>query len=66
MLTRGDEKNAEREAVDASQARLSTNSRHSVIAGAGHEIHLFEPTAVIAAIADVVQAIRGKSQLPAR
>jgi len=66
VLTRGDEQNAGREAVHAALARLSTNSRHSVVAGAGHEIHLFQPPAVITAIADVVRAIRENSPLPPR
>jgi len=66
VLTRGDEKNEGREGSHAALARLSTNSRHSVITGAGHEIHLFEPPAVISAIADVVRAVRDKSQLPPR
>jgi len=66
VLTRGDERNDGREAAHAALARLSTNSRHSVIAGAGHEIHLFEPSAVVTAIADVVRAVREKSLLRAR
>ena len=66
VLSRGDEKNEGREGSHVALARLSTNSRHSVIAGAGHEIHLFEPTAVITAIVDVVRAVREKSKLPAR
>ena len=36
-------------------ARLSTNARHTTIPGAGHEIHLFAPEAVVQAIADVVR-----------
>jgi pimeloyl-ACP methyl ester carboxylesterase len=66
VLSRGDEPNAEREAVHEALANLSTNSRHSIVAGAGHEIHLFQPAAVIQAIADVVKAFREKSQLPRR
>jgi pimeloyl-ACP methyl ester carboxylesterase len=66
VLTRGNEKNADREAAHAALAALSTNSRHSVVAGAGHEIHLFEPSAVVLAVSDVVAAIRTKSPLPAR
>ena len=62
VLSRGDESNAEREAVHAALARLSTSSRHSVIAGAGHEIHLFEPAAVIQAVTDVLREVRGKRQ----
>jgi len=46
-------------------AKLSSNSRHRVIAGAGHEIHLFQPDAVIQAIADVVASLRsGKPLAP--
>ena len=66
VLTRGDEKNEGRESSHAALVRLSTNSRNSVIAGAGHEIHLFEPSAVITAIADVGRAVREKSHLPPR
>ena len=66
VLPRGDERTDGRESAHAALARLSTNSRHSVIAGAGHEIHLFEPSAVITAIVDVVRAIRERSTLPAR
>ena len=64
VLSRGDERNEGRETVHAGLARLSTNSRHSVVAGAGHEIHLYEPAAVVLAVTDVLQAIRGKTQLP--
>jgi pimeloyl-ACP methyl ester carboxylesterase len=66
VLTRGDEKNADREASHAALAALSTNSRHSVIAGAGHEIHLFQPAAVVQAIDDVVSSVRTKMPLPRR
>jgi pimeloyl-ACP methyl ester carboxylesterase len=66
VLSRGDERNAGREAVHAALAKLSSNSRHTVVAGAGHEIHLFQPSAVITAIADVVTAIRGQSRLTSR
>lgn len=66
VLTRGDEVNAGREASHAALAGLSANSRHAVIKGAGHEIHLFEPAAVVQAIADVAQAIRDKRPLPRR
>jgi lactoylglutathione lyase len=44
--------------------QLQSNSRHSVVAGAGHEIHLFEPAAVIQGVTDVLQAIRDKAKLP--
>ena len=69
VLTRGLDTNAEQQAVHAKLAQLSRNSRHRVITGAGHEIHLFEPAAVIQAIADVNSAARdggalAKKQLP--
>lgn len=66
LLSRGDERNKEREDVHANLAKLSTNSRHTVIAGAGHEIHLFDPPAVIVAVTDVLEAVVEKSPLPAR
>ena len=66
VLTRGDERSQGRESVHAALAKLSTNSRHSIIAGAGHEIHLFQPLAVTTAIRDVLQAIKEKAPLPAR
>lgn len=66
VLSRGEDPNAEREAVHAALARLSTNSRHSIVAGSGHEIHLSQPAVVIQAIADVVKAVRDKAPLPPR
>lgn len=66
VLTRGDERSQGRESVHAALAKLSTNSRHSIIAGAGHEIHLFEPAAVIVAVKDVLHAIKEKAPLTAR
>lgn len=52
--------------VHAALAAESTNSRHTVVAGAGHEIHLFAPSVVIQAIQDVVEAIRRGSRLSGR
>jgi pimeloyl-ACP methyl ester carboxylesterase len=66
VLSRGDERSEGREGVHQALAQLSTNSRHSVIIGAGHEIHLFEPAAVILAINDVLQAVREKTPLSRR
>ena len=63
VLSRGDERNAGREEVHAALARLSTNSRHAVVPGAGHEIHLFEPDAVVRAILDVLRVIRENGRL---
>jgi hypothetical protein len=47
-------------------ARLSTNSRQTVVPEAGHEIHLFVPSAVIQAIQDVSTAARQRSRLTVR
>jgi hypothetical protein len=66
VLSRGNERDAEREGVHAALARLSTSSRHSVIVGSGHEIHLFEPGVVIQAVTDVMTALRSKAPLPQR
>jgi pimeloyl-ACP methyl ester carboxylesterase len=66
VLTRGNENNAELEAAHAGLARLSNNSRHTVVAGAGHEIHLFEPRVVAEAILDVIEAARAKTPLRRR
>jgi pimeloyl-ACP methyl ester carboxylesterase len=63
VLSRGSERDAGRESSHKALANLSTNSRHSVILGSGHEIHLFHPRAVINAINDVMEAIAKKSQL---
>jgi len=63
VLARGDDRNAEREEVEAKLAKLSTNSRFTVVVGSGHEIHLFQPRAVIAAVNDVLEAIARKRRL---
>jgi pimeloyl-ACP methyl ester carboxylesterase len=66
VLTRGVDSSEGLREVHASLARLSTNSRHTVVAGSGHEVHLFQPGAVIEAIRDVLEAVRSKKPLPAR
>jgi pimeloyl-ACP methyl ester carboxylesterase len=66
VLTRGVDSSQGLRDVHASLARLSTNSRQTVVAGSGHEIHLFQPGAVTQAIRDVLDAIRSKKPLPAR
>ena len=66
VLTRGDEQNEGRTFAHASLAKLSSNSRHSMVVGSGHEIHLFQPSAVITAIADVVRSVRERTALPLR
>ena len=63
VLSRGNERNKDREAVHKALAGLSTNSRHTVVSGSGHEVHLYQPRAVISAVNDVLEAIAKKSQL---
>ena len=66
VLARGAERDAEREAVQVALSKLSSNSRYSLVEGAGHEIHLFNATAVITAIHDVATSARLHSRLPSR
>ncbi|HUQ88085.1 MAG TPA: alpha/beta hydrolase [Vicinamibacterales bacterium] len=63
ILSRGDQRDARAEAAHKALAGLSTNSRHMVIDGAGHEIHLLHPRAVVNAVNDVVEAVVKKTQL---
>lgn len=52
--------------VHAKAARISSNSRHTVVPESGHEIHLFKPDVVIQAIQDVVASYKEKKPLPKR
>jgi hypothetical protein len=58
ILTRGLNTDKERIAAYDDLARLSTKSRHTVVSNAGHEIHLYEPAAVISAIREVISQSR--------
>lgn len=58
ILTRGRDTDEERIAAYDELATMSTKSRHTVVAGAGHEIHLYQPDAVIEAIRDVIGLAR--------
>ena len=66
VLSRGVDSSPEMRDVHATAARSSRNSRHTVVAGAGHELHLFEPAAVVQAIRDVVDSVRSGAMLPRR
>jgi pimeloyl-ACP methyl ester carboxylesterase len=66
VLTRGQNQTQGIAENHASLARVSTNSRHEVIATADHEIHLFTPSAVIQAIGDVVVAAKERRPLAVR
>jgi pimeloyl-ACP methyl ester carboxylesterase len=63
VLSRGTDVGAGLHETHAALAALSTNSRHTVVSGAGHEIHLFDPAAVVRAISDVITAVRTKRPL---
>ena len=63
VMTRGKDLNQGTETSQRLLAELSTNSRFSVISGSGHEIHLFQPRAVVNAVNDVLEAIAKKTQL---
>jgi pimeloyl-ACP methyl ester carboxylesterase len=66
VLTRGQDMTPGIAQNHAGLARLSTNSRQTVVPEAGHEIHLFVPSAVIQAIQDVSTAARQRSRLTVR
>jgi pimeloyl-ACP methyl ester carboxylesterase len=66
VLTRGIEMTPGIAENHAGLAALSTNSRHTVVADAGHEIHLFAASIVVQAIRDVSVAARQTTQLPKR
>ena len=66
VLTRGRDMSNGLVENHAALARLARNSRHTVVADAGHEVHLFTPAAVVQAIADVATAVAKKTQLPPR
>jgi pimeloyl-ACP methyl ester carboxylesterase len=63
VLTRGLGSSPAQQAAHADISRLSRNSRHQVVADSYHEIHLSHPEAVVAAVTDVVNAVRGGTPL---
>jgi pimeloyl-ACP methyl ester carboxylesterase len=63
VLTRGLDASPNQQAAHAAIAKLSRNSRHTAVPGSYHEIHLSHPEAVIAAILDVVRAVRERRPL---
>jgi pimeloyl-ACP methyl ester carboxylesterase len=66
VLTRGVDADNERIMAYDELATMSSNSRHTVVIGSGHEIHLFKPEVVVEAIKDVVNAARADARLKAR
>jgi pimeloyl-ACP methyl ester carboxylesterase len=65
-LSRGIGASQEMWDVHALAARISSNSRHTIVTDSGHEIHLFRPDVVIQAIHDVRESLRTKAKLPER
>lgn len=63
VLTRGIDSSQGLQDAHAAVARQSTNSRHIVVAGSGHEIHLFKPAAVIQAIHGVLDSVHTGKKL---
>jgi pimeloyl-ACP methyl ester carboxylesterase len=66
ILTRGVDSDNERILAYDELSKMSSNSRHTVVIGAGHEIHLFKPEVVVEAIKDAVNAARADARLKAR
>jgi pimeloyl-ACP methyl ester carboxylesterase len=66
VLSRGLDSSEGLISTHAALARLSANSRATVVPNAGHEIHLFAPSAVIDAIRDVSTAVTQKARLSER
>ena len=44
-------------------AGLSTNSRHVMVSGSGHEVYLYKPAIVVHSISKVVSSVRNHSRL---
>jgi pimeloyl-ACP methyl ester carboxylesterase len=63
VLSRGLNSSPEQREAHAEISRMSRNARHLVVADSYHEIHLSHPDVVVAAIGDVVAAVRTKAPL---
>jgi len=66
VLTRGLEQTPGIAENHAALAAVSGNSRHTVVPGTLHEIHLSAPPSVVQAIGDVCDAAQTKARLPVR
>jgi len=66
VLTRGLDYSQGLTDAHAALAKQSTNSRHTVVAGAGHEIHLFKPAVVVQAVRDVLDSVGNEKKLAER
>jgi pimeloyl-ACP methyl ester carboxylesterase len=63
VLSRGLNASPEQHAAHGEISRMSRNARHLVVVDSYHEIHLSHPDVVVAAIRDVVAAVRSKAPL---
>jgi pimeloyl-ACP methyl ester carboxylesterase len=63
VLSRGINASAALHANHAELSRVSRNSRHVIVDGSYHEIHLSHPQVVVASIRDVLDAVRGTTKL---
>jgi hypothetical protein len=63
VLSRGLNSSPEQQAAHAEISQMSRNSRHLVVTGSYHEIHLSHPEAVVRAVGDVMTAVRNKAVL---
>ena len=63
VLSRALNASPDQQAAHAEISRMSRNARHAVVADSYHEIHLSHPDVVVAAIGDVVAAVRAKAPL---
>jgi pimeloyl-ACP methyl ester carboxylesterase len=63
VLSRGVNNSALQQRLQNDLARLSTNSKHLVVADSDHEIHLFRPDVTIDSIGEVVRAVRTRGRL---
>lgn len=66
VLSRGLTASAEQQAAHEGISRMSRNTRHLVVRDSFHEIHLSHPDVVVAAIQDVVAAVKANAPLARR
>ena len=66
VLTPENGPDAAGKALQAKLASLSANSSYRVVAHSGHEIHLYQPAAIVRATEDVVEAVRHHTHVAER
>jgi pimeloyl-ACP methyl ester carboxylesterase len=63
VLSRGRDASPELHAAHAELSRISRNAHHRVVGDAYHEIHLSHPDVVVAAVREVLSAVRDRRPL---